>query len=71
MELTINYNHEARRMSEQLGSTKERWDEIEKLSMKAVDSPHLGSKPLGIEWVISQLKDVQPCDLVIVGYMFG
>ena len=71
MELTINYNHGALTNSEALGATKERWEEIKELLKDSIERDDLKYKSQEIEWILSQLKDVKPCDLVIVGYMLG
>ena len=73
MELKINYDHDhySRNLPCMLGSTMERYEEIRGLWVKTIETDRFLYQSQRIEWVISQLKDVQPCDLVIVGYMFG
>jgi len=74
MDLTINYDHTKQGNAEMLGATKERWEEIRELTLQTKKDPlneQLKYNSQAIEWVLSQLKDVTPADLVIVGYMFG
>ncbi len=69
MDLTINYNHEGRNNGEVFGSTKERLNEINALFMTAAYNAGLQSKSEEMEWVLSQLKDLKPCDLILVGLL--
>lgn len=71
MDLTIHYDHTKRGNAQMLGTTEERWNEIQELRIKTISMEEIEFNSQAIEWVISQLRDVQPCDLVIVGYMFG
>ena len=69
MDLKIEYDHTRPTIAERLGSTNERWDEIAELAAYA--KKNQVDVSVAIEWALKQLKDPKPCELVIVGIMFG
>ena len=71
MDLTINYDHTAKKFSESIGIPDERWSEFKRLHIAVMTDDSITTASGSIEWMLSQLKDVQPCDLVMLGFLLG